>query len=261
MVTDQNKNIGVDAEAASYSTMEARSGTMVMACAGWLSPIYVRSQTVQLDVKQVESNRCIGLLPGGADSERYKMVRVQIGRQMLSRGWNTLMVTSVHPGEGKTVTAINLAAVIAKEYGQTSLLVDADLRAQTICRYLGYNSTHGLADYLLGECSVEEIIAWPQVEKLTIISGGRRLADTAEALSSPRMNILVQEMKNRYADRFIIFDVPPLLGRADAMAFASVVDAIVIVVAAGRTPLPDIHAALALIPQEKLLGFIMNRGT
>ncbi len=86
------------------------------------------------------------------------------------------MVTSAKPGEGKTLTAINLAITLAKEFNQTVLLVDCDLRKQDVHRRFGYESDKGLGDYLLNECSMNEIISWPGVEKLTLISGGRIIA-------------------------------------------------------------------------------------
>jgi len=73
------------------------------------------------------------------------------------------------------------------------------------------------------------------------------------------MRDLVAEMKSRYADRFIIFDVPPLLDRADALAFAPLVDCILMVVQAGKTSIHDVKNALELIPKEKFLGFVLNR--
>ena len=92
-----------------------------------------------------------------------------------------------------------------------------------------------------------------------MISGGRRVYESTELLGSPRMKELVREMKSRYPDRFVFFDAPPLLAGADAMAFAPLVDGILMVVEAGRTALPDIQKALAMIPREKFIGFTYNR--
>jgi non-specific protein-tyrosine kinase len=138
------------------------------------------------------------------------------------------------------------------------LLVDADLRNQSIHRYLGYEQAHGLADHLYDNVPMENIIAWPGIEKLTIISGGATLNGGAELLNSPRMHTLAREMKHRYADRYVFFDVPPLLNCADALTFTPLVDAILVVVEAGKTPMPEIQKAVALLPQEKLLGLVMN---
>ena len=114
-------------------------------------------------------------------------------------------------------------------------------------------------DYLLDECPVNDLIIWPGVEKMTLISGGRTLEWSSELLASPKMKDLMAEMKTRYPDRFVIFDVPPVLSAADALAFVPLVDHVVMVVHAGKTPLPDVKKALEMLPREKVLGIVLNR--
>jgi non-specific protein-tyrosine kinase len=169
------------------------------------------------------------------------------------------MVTSPLSGEGKSLTAINLAFVIAKGFKQTALLVDCDLRQQSIHKILGIPSEKGLVDYMLDNCPLEKIIIWPGVEKMTLISGGKTIWRSSELLGSPRMKELVAEMKSRYPDRYVIFDAPPVLNMADALAFVPLVDYVVMVAQVGKTPLPDIKKALEALPQEKILGIVLNR--
>jgi non-specific protein-tyrosine kinase len=169
------------------------------------------------------------------------------------------MITSALPGEGKTLTAINLAFSIAREFQQTVLLVDCDFRNQAVQEYLGFPGDRGLIDYLAGNRPMSEIIIWPGVEKVTVISGGRTVQESSELLGSPRMKELVAEMKTRYPDRYILFDLPPVLSGADALSFASQVDHIVLVVEAGRTPREEVQRALGLLPREKVLGLVLNR--
>jgi non-specific protein-tyrosine kinase len=116
-----------------------------------------------------------------------------------------------------------------------------------------------LADYLLDDRPIHELIVWPGVDSLTLISGGRTIRDSAELIASPKMKTLVAEMKTRYDDRYVFFDVPPLLESADAFTFAPFVDSILMVVEADRTPINDVKKALELLPQEKFLGFVLNR--
>jgi non-specific protein-tyrosine kinase len=97
------------------------------------------------------------------------------------------------------------------------------------------------------------------VEKMTLISGGQTLEGSSELLGSPRMKDLVAEMKTRYPDRFVIFDVPPVLSAADTIAFAPLVDHVLLVVQAGKTPLPEVKKALEMLPEEKILGIVLNR--
>lgn len=226
---------------------------------GWVSPKYNSSKKVKLDYRVAAKNRCVGLFPDLPYLEHYKMLRTQINQRCAERGWNTIMVTSVNPEEGKTVTAINLSVVLAREFEQTVLLVDADLRKQHVHQYMGYPSAASLVDYLEGGVPLSDVIVWPGIEKLTVISGGNTVQDSTEILGSPRMGSLVSEMKNRYPKRYIIFDVPPVLDHADAATFAPLVDGILVVVAPGRTDLKDVMKITELLPKEKIIGYAMNR--
>jgi non-specific protein-tyrosine kinase len=174
-------------------------------------------------------------------------------------GKNTVMVTSAQPGEGKTLTAINLALSFAKEFDQTVLLVDCDLKQQSIHEVLGIDSEKGLVNYLLDNADLSKLIMWPGIEKFTLLSGGHPLFDGSEFLGPLRMKELVSQMKGRYADRYVIFDVPPVLAGADALAFAPLVDSIVMVVEAGKTSIHDVSKAISMLPGEKLLGLVLNR--
>jgi non-specific protein-tyrosine kinase len=226
---------------------------------GWVSPAYTTSRTVRLDPAVVTANRCVGLLPLAREMEYYRVLRTKVLHAAQKRGGNTIMITSALPEEGKTLTAINLAFTFAREFEQTALLVDCDLRKQKVHEYLGISGGKGLVDYLVDGCSIPDLMVWPGVEKLTIISGGRTVDDSSELLNSPPMRELMAEMKGRYQNRYILFDLPPVLCGADALAFAPLVDHILFVVGAGQTPLPEITKALDLLPREKVIGLVMNR--
>jgi non-specific protein-tyrosine kinase len=114
-------------------------------------------------------------------------------------------------------------------------------------------------DYLIDDAPFSDLLVWPGVEKLTVISGGKTVKDTSELLGSDGMKNLVNDMKTRYPDRYVFFDVPPLLTSADSLAFAPLVDYVLVVVETGKTSIQDVNRALKLIPSEKILGLIMNR--
>lgn len=225
----------------------------------WISPVYSESTAVQLDFDKLLEKRCVCISPEACEINSYKILRTQIQQRTTEKGWNTVMITSVGPGEGKTLTAINLALTFAKEFNQTVLLVDGDLKKQSIHEYLGYHSDKGLVSYLTEGKSLADLIVWPGIEKLTVISGGRTVQESTELLESPKMKALVSEMKKRYDDRCVFFDVPHIQGSADAIAFAPFVDGIILVVEAGKTLMSDIKKALELIPKDKFLGFVLNK--
>lgn len=226
---------------------------------GWHSPDYTRSKSVAVCTETMAKKKYVSVLPDSRESDAYKVLRTQIQQRAQDQKWKTIMITSVGPGEGKTFTAINLAISMAKEFHQTVLLVDCDLKQQNIHQCLGYESKYGLADYLLDDAELSELIVWPGIAKLTVLSGGRTISGSTELLGSPRMSNLVKDMKERYEDRYILFDTPPVLVGADAIAFAPFVDGIVVTVESGRTSMADVKKALALLPKEKLLGFVLNR--
>jgi non-specific protein-tyrosine kinase len=225
---------------------------------GWFSPSYSNSRRVKLNPQLLAENRCVGYQSEAPELEFYRVLRTHILQQTGGKG-NTVMVTSANPGEGKTLTSINLAFTFAREFKQTALLVDCDLKRQQIHERLGYPSEKGLFDHLIDDAPLSDLMVWPGVEKLTVISGGKTVKDSSELLGSLGMKNLVADMKTRYPDRYVFFDVPPLLTSADSLAFVPLVDYVLIVVQAGKTSLQDVNRALKLLPSEKILGLVMNR--
>ena len=221
------------------------------------SPVCKESRCVELDYEILGKNHCVCFSSDAPELTYYKLLRTQIMQRCKSNGWNTIMITSALPGEGKTLTAINLAATFAKAYGQTAILIDADLQRQSVHQYLGISSNVGLADYLRNDVALKDIIIWLGREELNIISGGNALLDSAELISSPKMAELVADMKTRFADRYIFFDLPPLLVEPDALAFAPLVDCIIMVIRP-KTSFNALQKSLEMIPEEKFLGFVLN---
>jgi non-specific protein-tyrosine kinase len=224
-----------------------------------VSPNYTHSRQVTLNEELVVENRCVALRSELPEVDYYRVLRTQILQLTQKSGGNTIMITSPLPGEGKTLTAVNLALTFARDFKKTALLVDCDLRKQQVQEFLGFRSSRGLVDYLLYDCPVSDLMIWPGIEKLTVISGGRTMEESTELLGSPRMQALVTEMKTRYPDRYVFFDVPAVLDGADALAFAPLVDHILLTVRAGSTPQAEIRKAAALLPREKILGLVLNR--
>ena len=224
-------------------------------------PNYTVSRSVVLDPETLVENRCVAFFPEAPEMEPYRVLRTRILQAAEKKGGNTVMITSALPLEGKTLTAVNLALTFSKAYLETALLVDCDLRQQKVHDMLGYESEKGLGDYVTDGCSVSDMIVWPGVDKLTVISGGRTVSESSELLGSPAIKELVEDMKGRYSNRYLFFDVPPVLTGADALAFAPLVDHILFVVRAGATPIPEARRALQMLPREKVIGVVLNRQT
>ena len=174
-------------------------------------------------------------------------------------GGNTLLITSAMPREGKTFTAINLAMSICLKVDRTVLLVDADLRQPSVHRYLGLDAVEGLSDYLLFQAEIPSLLLNPGIKNLIILPGGKALPNSTEVLGSPRMETMVREMKERYPDRFIIFDSSSLLARADPLVFARYIDGFLLVVEAEKTSTKDVERALELLKEKTVVGIVLNK--
>lgn len=193
-------------------------------------------------------------------ADAYKILRTQVLHRLRENGWNMLGVTSPRDGAGKTLTAINLAIAIATEPNQTVLLVDADLRAPRIHEVLELERKPGLTEYLLDGLPVEEMLLYPGLGRLVVLPGGRGTEQSAEILASPRMTALGKELKHRYESRIVIFDLPPVLDRADVLAFGPQLDALLLVVEDGNTSEPDLQRTLHVLKGgTAVLGTVLNK--
>ena len=196
--------------------------------------------------------------PSSAAAEQYKKLRARILQVTAKNFLNTIMVTSSDISEGKTITAINLAVAIANEIDYTVLLVDADLRNPSVQKYLGIKSKYGLSDYLTGKTGLSDILIKTGIGKLVVLPAGNPPENPAELLSSDKMKRLVNEIKLRYKDRYIIFDSSPVLVTADALSLGIYMDGVVFVVKAARTSQKAAEQAISLMKGCNILGIVFN---
>ena len=171
---------------------------------------------------------------------------------------NVLMITSAIPGEGKSLTSINLALSLAKEIDSTVLLIDADLRKPSVSSYLGIAATLGLTDILEGRAGIEETLINTGVGRLVVLPAGKIASNPVELFSSNRMVQLIQEIKHRYPDRFIIFDTPPILPFAETRTLAQLVDGVVIVIKERLASTDNVSEAVSLLNGARILGAVFN---
>jgi capsular exopolysaccharide synthesis family protein len=220
---------------------------------------YTHTRTVRVDMDRLRRNR---LMVAGSDEslgEAYRLLRTHILHGTKRESRNTLMVTGPLPNEGKTLTTINLAIAIARKVGQTVLLVDGDLRNPSVHRYLDLPLGPGLADYLTSGYPIAKSLVHPEgLANLVVLPAGRATTQSVELLNSPLMVDLVRELKHFYPDRYVLFDLPPLL-YADPLAFAPLVDGIILVVEAGSTPREEITRALETLQGFPVLGCVLNK--
>jgi exopolysaccharide/PEP-CTERM locus tyrosine autokinase len=221
---------------------------------------YTITRTVPVRLEVLQRQRIITGKENDPVLEEYKILRTQILQRTKAGHHNTLMITGARPGEGKTLTAINLAISLAQEVDKTVLLVDADLRYPSVHEYFGLPRGPGLVDYLTGSLPLSQLLVHPEgFDKLVILPAGRMVAGAAELISSPMMADLVKELKQFYPDRYVLFDLPPLLSFADPLAFAPLVDGIMLVVEMGKTAREDIQKCVELLKDFSILGLVLNK--
>jgi protein-tyrosine kinase len=220
---------------------------------------YTYTRKVAVDMESLRRNR---LIVQGSDptlGEAYKLLRTHILQRTKREGRNTLMITGPLPNEGKTLTTINLAIAISQKGGQTVLLVDGDLRTPSVHRYLDLPSGPGLVDYLTSGYPIADSLVHPEgLANMVVLPAGIPTHHSPELLSSSLMVDLVRELKHFYPDRYVLFDLPPLL-YADPLAFAPLMDGIIVVVEAGSTPRKEIIRTLEMLKEFPVLGLVLNK--
>lgn len=197
--------------------------------------------------------------PAAEEYRKLKSLLVQLTRG--ERFDNTLMVTSSIGGEGKTITSLNMAITLAQEFDHTVLLVDADLRKPSVSQYLGIDPQVGLSDCLQKGLDVGAAILRTEIPGLSILPSGQPVRNPAELFSSQRMTDLVQELKKRYSDRYIIFDAPPVLPFAETRSLAGNVDGILFVVKEGAASEAEVKEGVHSLKNGKVLGIVYNGAT
>jgi Mrp family chromosome partitioning ATPase len=202
------------------------------------------------------------LLPAtleGPAARGIKLLRAMVLRRMQPRGWNTLAVVSPAPGDGRTFIASNLAIAIAAENDLTALLVDLDLRKPVVHERFGVSPAAGIADCLDGSAPLSAaLLAVEEYPGLVLLPGRDPVARSSEALGSQRARALFRELKDRYVNRFVIYDLPPVLSGDDAVVFASQADAVLVVVGDDRTRRNELVQCLELLQHVPVLGTVLN---
>ncbi len=226
------------------------------------------SRELNLDFKRLAAS---GFLTNGDErgklAEEYRMIKRPLlanafGPNPVRKG-NLIMVTSSLPSEGKSFSAINLAISIAMELDRTVLLVDADVAKPSLPKYLGFQAEHGLLDVLRDDKrDLSSVIMRTNIEKLSILPAGKTYARATELLASDAMDRLIADVANRYSDRLVLFDSPPILATSEANVLASHMGQIVMVVEAEKTPKSALREALSRLEGScDVISIVLNKSS
>lgn len=208
----------------------------------------------------MERNKLIPAIEDKAAITAYKVLRTRVLQRMRSNNWRNLVVSGAGPGEGKTLTACNLAVSISKDVNQSVFLVDLDLQHSTVARYFGLDVKLGLGDYLAGNADIEDIVYAPEdMDRIAIIPNRAPVENSSDLISSPRMKALMKWLKDRGGSPLAIFDMPPILSCDDVLAFLPSADALLLVASEGVTERTGLEKALHMLGDVDLLGVVLNR--
>jgi Mrp family chromosome partitioning ATPase len=224
--------------------------------------VYTHTRVFTPDASTLESKRIVNAAGNDAAAAAFQMLRTQVIQRMDENSWRTVAVLSPSMNDGKTTTAINLAVSLANDRRHTVLLVDCDLRRPSIGAALGINPELGVDDLLRGNASVEQCLYHPEgFERLVILPARAALANSSEALAGPRGRELVADLRGRYPERIIVFDLPPVLSADDALAFLPLVECGLVVIAEHATRRDDLLRCMELLRKTPILGTVINKAT
>jgi protein-tyrosine kinase len=223
-----------------------------------IKPTYTQTRQCAIDQLLIRRNRIISVCSED-EADRLKILRLQILNTLGDSEKNTLLVTSANHQEGKTLTAINLAISFSHQTNKTVLLVDADIRKPSIHDVLGLGVHPGLSDYLSGRAGISDLLVNPGMDRIVILPAGKPMRNSAELLASPRMTQLFEDIKQKYPERFIIFDGAPVLKSADPLVFSNFIESIMIVVEAEKTSKQDLKRVFEMLKGKPIIGTVLNK--
>ncbi len=226
-----------------------------------------KKQSIEIDVEALGKK---GFVSSNSERQLINEEYRAIKRKLLDNAFgplskslnnsNIIMVTSSRPSEGKTFTAVNLALSIALEKDKTVLLVDADVLRPNVMRTLELKNKEGLMEYLLDEKKdISEVMNTTNVENLRIIAAGKSHHLSTELLASEKMYDAVEQFANRYPDRVVIVDTPPMLGINETAILANLAGQAILVTEESKSRLVDIENAVNQLNPDMAIGFVVNK--
>jgi protein-tyrosine kinase len=222
--------------------------------------LYTRTRVFTPSAEMLEDNRILNPASAEPAAAAFRMLRTQVLQRMDAHGWRSLAVFGATASDGKTTTAINLAVSLASDHLHSVLLADFDFKRPKVASRLGLSPEFGGDDALLGTARVEDCLYHPEgIERLVLLPARRVLSNSSEILAGPRCRELVSELRGRYPERIVVFDLPPVLAADDALAFAPLVECGLVVVAEGSTRRNDLVRTVELLHKTPLVGTVLNR--
>jgi capsular exopolysaccharide synthesis family protein len=222
------------------------------------SPLrYLADRTVEVGLPSKEETSILMAPPNSFAEEQFRKLKTQIFHRSPNPP-HSILITSAVPGEGKTMVAVNLAMAISQGIQKKAVLVDADLRKPGI-HLASHRRAKGLSDYLLDQTHLSEILLNSDTENLWIIPAGPSPKKSAELMGTNRMKELLTSLREFGDDTYVIIDSSPILATSEPTLLSKMVEGVILVVMADRTPRESIRRAIQSIDREKIIGVVVNQ--
>ena len=194
--------------------------------------------------------------PHSVAAEQYRLLAARLEGLRQQPRFRRIAVTSTLPGEGKTFTSVNVAGILARDFGRRVLLIDGDLKRPSVWRYFTEKPIKGLTDTLAERQSPEAMVKPGRHEHLSVLQAGVAPVNPTRLWKSPAIKSLLEHFDTQYD--YLIIDTPPVLTVVDPTLIADLVDGIVVVVRSGITPQAALQKGLSTLPRAKLVGTVLN---
>jgi capsular exopolysaccharide synthesis family protein len=209
-----------------------------------------------VETERVEPRLVTITHPHSTYCEEYRNLRTQILHKSQRQKLQSIVVASINPSEGKSITALNLSWLLAQTDGVRALIIDSDLRMPSLTDYLGIETDKGLSDILSDRATLKESIIRLEPAGLHLLPGGEARSDVAELISGPKFKEILREAKEMFD--YVIIDAPPLGIFTDANVLINHADGAMLVIRAGRTRYSAVDRILENLPRDRMLGVVLN---
>ncbi len=210
-----------------------------------------------VEAERVEPRLVAITQPHSTYCEEYRNLRTQILHKSQRQKLQSIVVASINPSEGKTITALNLSWLLAQTDGVKCLIIDSDLRMPSLTDYLGIETDKGLSDILAGRTNLNDSIIKLEPAGLHLLPGGEARSDVAELISGPKFKEILRQAREMFD--YVIIDAPPLGIFTDATVLINHADGAMLVVRAGRTKYSDVDRILESLPRDRMMGVVLNQ--
>lgn len=209
-----------------------------------------------IEAERVEPRLVAITQPHSNYCEEYRSLRTQVLHKSQRQKLQSIVVASINPSEGKTITALNLSWLLAQTDGVKCLIIDSDLRMPSLTDYLGIETDKGLSDVLAGKTNLVDSIIKLEPSGLHILPGGEARSDVAELISGPKFKEILRQAREMFD--YVIIDAPPLGIFTDANILINHADGAMLVVRAGRTKYSAVDRVLETLPKDRMMGVVLN---